>query len=224
MKVLVTGASSGIGFELVKQLCAEQHDVFATGRNESKLNELHQLTGCNFGAYDLTDSQQVVDMFNQATDELGGLDILINNAGMNTRKCSIDEFSVEELDQQYAINLRAPAILCREALSVMKKKKSGYIINVTSTVAKRASETMAVYTSMKQGLSGFTGVLMKEAQPYGIKVTNLIPGGTDSNFRLASRPEYMQPQSVARTIMGLLKLPEDVVVHEMVFRPPVELE
>ncbi len=224
MKVLVTGASSGIGFELVKQLCAEQHDVFATGRNESKLNELHQLTGCNFGAYDLTDSQQVVDMFNQATDELGGLDILINNAGMNTRKCSIDEFSVEELDQQYAINLRAPAILCREALSVMKKKKSGYIINVTSTVAKRASETMAVYTSMKQGLSGFTGVLMKEAQPYGIKVTNLIPGGTDSNFRPASRPEYMQPQSVARTIMGLLKLPEDVVVHEMVFRPPVELE
>lgn len=224
MKVLVTGASSGIGFELVKQLCAEQHDVFATGRNESKLSELHQLTGCNFGAYDLTDSQQVVDMFNQATDELGGLDILINNAGMNTRKCSIDEFSVEELDQQYAINLRAPAILCREALSVMKKQKSGYIINVTSTVAKRASETMAVYTSMKQGLSGFTGVLMKEAQPYGIKVTNLIPGGTDSNFRPASRPEYMQPQSVARTIMGLLKLPEDVVVHEMVFRPPVELE
>jgi short-subunit dehydrogenase len=106
----------------------------------------------------------------------------------------------------------------------MKEQKSGYIINVTSTVAKRASETMAVYTTMKQGLAGFTGVLMKEAQPHGIKVTNLFPGGTDTNFRAASRPEYMQPESVARTILGLLKLPEDVVVHEMVFRPLVELE
>ncbi len=224
MKVLVTGASSGIGFELVKQLCAEQHDVFATGRNENKLSELQKLTGCKFAAYDLTDSQQVVNMFNQATKELGRLDVLINNAGMNTRKCAIDTFSIEEFDQQYAINLRAPAILCREALSIMKEQKSGYIINVTSTVTKRASETMAVYTSMKQGLSGFTSVLMKEAQPYGIKVTNLIPGGTDSNFRSANRPEYMLPESVARTIIGLLKLPEDVIVHEIVFRPPVELE
>ena len=224
MKVLVTGASSGIGFELVKQLCAEQHDVFATGRNQDKLSELHNITGCKFGAYDLADSQQVIDMFHQATDELGGLDVLVNNAGLNTRKCAIEEFSLEEFDQQYAINLRAPAILCREALSIMKAQKSGYIINVTSTVAKRASETMAVYTSMKQGLSGFTGVLMKEAQPHGVKVTNLLPGGTDTNFRSASRPEYMSPESVARTIMGLLKLPEDVVVHEMVFRPPVELE
>ncbi|MGP8308272.1 SDR family oxidoreductase [Vibrio sp. YIC-376] len=224
MKVLVTGASSGIGFELVKQLCAEQHDVFATGRNQNKLSELHNITGCKFGAYDLADSQQVIDMFNQAIDELGGLDVLVNNAGLNTRKCTVDEFSLEEFDQQYAINLRAPAILCREALSIMKVQKSGYIINVTSTVAKRASETMAVYTAMKQGLSGFTGVLMKEAQPHGIKVTNLLPGGTDTNFRTASRPEYMQPESVARTILGLLKLPADVVVHEMVFRPPVELE
>ncbi len=224
MKVLVTGASSGIGFELVKQLCAEQHDVFATGRNEAKLNELHQLTGCKFGAYDLTDSQQISDMFNQGTAELGGLDVLINNAGMNSRKCSIDEFSIKEFDQQYAINLRAPAILCQEALLIMKEQKSGYIINVTSTVARRASETMAVYTSMKQGLSGFTGVLMKEAQPYGIKVTNLIPGGTDTNFREASRPEYMKAESVARTVIGLLKLPEDVIVHEMVFRPQVEVE
>ncbi|WP_329348859.1 SDR family oxidoreductase [Vibrio natriegens] len=224
MKILVTGASSGIGFELVKQLCADHHDVFATGRNKNKLTELHQLTGCKFASYDLTESQQVMDMFKQATEELGGLDVLINNAGMNTRKCAIDEFSLEEFEQQYAINLRAPAILCREALSLMKEQKSGYIINVTSTVAKRASETMAVYTTMKQGLAGFTGVLMKEAQPHGIKVTNLFPGGTDTNFRAASRPEYMHPESVAHTILGLLKLPEDLVVHEMVFRPLVELE
>ncbi|CAM3182589.1 SDR family oxidoreductase [Vibrio mytili] len=224
MKVLVTGATSGIGFELVKQLRAEQHEVFATGRTTEKLIELKDITGCHIGAYDLSDSQHVIDMFNDATNTLGGLDVLVNNAGMNSAKRAIDEISVEEIDLQYAINLKAPMILCREALSLMKTQQSGYIINVTSTVAKRASETMSVYTSMKQGLSGFTGVLMKEAQPHGIKVTNLLPGGTDTNFREASRPQYMKPESVARTVIGLLKLPDDVIMHEMVFRPQVEVE
>ncbi|GEA61496.1 SDR family oxidoreductase [Vibrio comitans] len=224
MKVIVTGASSGIGFELVKQLCAEGHQVFATGRNKEKLTELQALTGCHTGIYDLSLSANVTEVFNHAVTDLGGLDVLINNAGMNSRKCPVDEFSVEELDLQYAINLRAPMLLCKQALTVMKAQKSGYIFNVTSTVAKRASETMSVYTATKQGLSGFTGVLMKEAQPFGIKVTNLLPGGTDTSFRQADRPEYMQPESVARTILGLLKLPEDVIVHEMVFRPKVELE
>ncbi|MFA0049564.1 short-chain dehydrogenase [Vibrio breoganii] len=224
MKVIVTGASSGIGFELVKQLCAENYQVFATGRNQDKLAELKTLTGCHTGAYDLSLSNQVGEMFDQAVRDLNGLDVLINNAGMNSRKCPVDEFSVEELDLQYAVNLRAPMLLCNKALPLMKAQKSGYIVNVTSTVAKRASETMSVYTAMKQGLAGFTGVLMKEAQPHGIKVTNLLPGGTDTSFRQAERPEYMKPESVARTILGLLKLPEDVIVHEMVFRPQVEVE
>ncbi|MFA0513370.1 SDR family oxidoreductase [Vibrio breoganii] len=224
MKVIVTGASSGIGFELVKQLCAENYQVFATGRNQDKLAELKTLTGCHIGAYDLSLSNQVGEMFDQAVRDLNGLDVLINNAGMNSRKCPVDEFSVEELDLQYAVNLRAPMLLCNKALPLMKAQKSGYIVNVTSTVATRASETMSVYTAMKQGLAGFTGVLMKEAQPHGIKVTNLLPGGTDTSFRQAERPEYMKPESVARTILGLLKLPEDVIVHEMVFRPQVEVE
>lgn len=224
MKILVTGASGGIGYALTQQLCAQQHQVFATGRNAAALATLQQETGCDVAAFDLADANQCIALFKQATDTLGGLDVLINNAGMNSRKCGLDEFTLEEFDQQYAINLRAPALLCREALPLMKAQQSGYIINVASTVAKRSSETMGVYTAMKQGLAGLTGVLMKEAQPHGIKVTNLFPGGTDTGFRAASRPNYMQPASVAQTVLTLLNLPDDVVIHEMVFRPPVELE
>lgn len=169
MKILITGATSGIGFELVKQLCADGHTVYATGRNSDKLEELQQTLGCKIGIYDLNDSSQVVSMFHHAVEALDGLDVLINNAGMNSRKCPIEAFTVEELDHQYAINLRAPMILSREAIKVMQPQQSGHIINVTSTVAKRSNETMSVYTAMKQGLVGFTGVLMKEAQPHGIK-------------------------------------------------------
>jgi len=163
-------------------------------------------------------------MFNTACQQLGSLDVLVNNAGMNSRKCAIDEFTLEEFDHQYAVNLRAPALLSREALKVMKPSNKGYIINVVSTVAKRSNETMSVYTAMKQGFAGFSAILMKEAQPHGIKVTSLFPGGTDTNFREAERPQYMSAKSVAHTINQILELPDDVVMHEMVFRPPVELE
>lgn len=224
MKILVTGATSGIGYELVKVLVSKGHNVVATGRNQSKLNELDCLDNCTTIQADLSDSTQAVSMFQQANQTLLGIDVLINNAGMNSRKCPIDEFTLEEFDEQYAVNLRAPALLSREALKVMKPLKSGHIIIIVSTVAKRANETMSVYTAMKQGFAGFSAILMKEAQPHGIKVTSLFPGGTDSNFREADRPEYMSPESVAKTINHILELPDDIVMHEMTFRPPVEIE
>ncbi len=222
--ILVTGATSGIGYELAKELSHKGHQVVATGRNPEKLAQLEQEANCHSIAADLTDPNQTVERFQKTLDKLGKLDVLINNAGMNSRKCAIEEFTLEEFDQQYAVNLRAPALLCREALKVMKPAKSGQIINVVSTVAKRSNETMSVYTAMKQGFAGFSAILMKEAQPHGIKVTSLFPGGADTSFREADRPEYMHPASVASTISLLLELPSDVVMHEMTFRPPVEIE
>ncbi|GAL15016.1 oxidoreductase [Vibrio astriarenae] len=222
--IIVTGATSGIGYELTKSLCEKGHKVVASGRDLERLTTLQSQTGCEIVQADLADAEQVVDLFQAAVEKLGALDVLINNAGMNSRKCEIDELTIEEFDHQYAVNLRAPAILSREALKVMKPQKQGQIINVVSTVAKRANETMSVYTAMKQGLAGFSAILMKEAQPHGIKVTSLFPGGTDTNFREVDRPQYMHPKSVADTIALLLELPDDVVMHEMTFRPPVELE
>ncbi len=224
MNILITGATSGIGYELTKLLASKGHKIVATGRNTDKLAELQAETQCFTIEADLSCATQTVEMFNKAYHQLGKLDVLINNAGMNSRKCAIEEFTLEEFDHQYAVNLRAPALLSREALSVMKPLKKGFIINVVSTVAKRANETMSVYTAMKQGFAGFSSILMKEAQPHGIKVTTLFPGGTDTNFREVERPQYMSAKSVAYTINQILELPEDVVMHEMVFRPPVELE
>lgn len=222
--ILITGASSGIGFELTKLLCAQGHQVVASGRNQAQLERLKSETGCRVVAADLADAEQTIALFNKASELLGHVDVLINNAGLNTRKCAIDELTLEEFDLQYAVNLRAPVLLAREALKQMKTRQSGHIINVVSTVAKRANPTMSAYTAMKQGLAGFNGILMKEAQPHGVKVTALYPGGTDTNFREAERPEYMHPASVAKSIAQILSLPDDLIMHEMTFRPAVELE
>ncbi|MGY4027589.1 SDR family oxidoreductase [Aeromonas rivuli] len=222
--VLVTGATSGIGYALVEELTRQGYRVFATGRNQEALTRLKRETGCLGETADLADPVALLALYASAEQALGPIDVLINNAGMNSRKAPLVDTTLEEFDQQYAINLRAPYLLAREALKSMQPRGQGYLINVVSTVAKRSSETMGVYTAMKQGFAGLSQVMMKEAQPHGIKVTTLYPGGTDTSFRAQARPQYMQPASVARTLVQLLSLPDDVVMHEMTFRPQVELE
>jgi NAD(P)-dependent dehydrogenase (short-subunit alcohol dehydrogenase family) len=222
--VLVTGATSGIGYALVEELTRQGYRVFATGRNQEALTRLKQETGCLGETADLADPVALLALYASAEQALGPIDVLINNAGMNSRKAPLVDTTLEEFNQQYAINLRAPYLLAREALKSMQPRGQGYLINVVSTVAKRSSETMGVYTAMKQGFAGLSQVMMKEAQPHGIKVTTLYPGGTDTSFRAQARPQYMQPASVARTLVQLLSLPDDVVMHEMTFRPQVELE
>lgn len=222
--VFITGATRGIGRALVIDLCNKGYSVFATGRDEVLLQQLIEQTGCAGKSCDLSQTETVVDLFQKAKKTLGHIDVLINNAGMNSRKCELVNTSLEEFEQQYAINLRAPYLLCREAMQEMLPRKSGYIINIISTVAKRSNETMGIYTAMKQGFSGLNNVLMKEAQPHGIKVTAVYPGGTNTSFREQERPQYMSPESVATMISQLLINPKDVVVHELTFRPPVEIE
>ncbi len=222
--VLITGATKGLGRALVIDLCKKGYRVFATGRDEAQLQELISKTGCLGKSYDLSQADAVVALFEYAKQALGEIDVLINNAGMNTRKCELAETDLEEFELQYAINLRAPYLLCREAMRHMSPRKQGYIINIVSTVAKRSNPLMGIYTAMKQGFAGLNNVLMKEAQPQGIKVTGVYPGGINTAFREQARPQYMQPESVATMVSQLLSNPSDVVVHELTFRPPVELE
>lgn len=222
--VLITGATKGLGRALVIDLCKKGYRVFATGRDETQLQELMLQTGCLGKCYDLSQADAVITLFDDAKQALGQIDVLINNAGMNTRKCELAETNLDEFELQYAINLRAPYLLCREAMRHMLPKEQGYIINIVSTVAKRSNPSMSIYTAMKQGFAGLNNVLMKEAQPHGIKVTAVYPGGINTTFREQERPQYMQPESVATVVSQLLSNPQDVVVHELTFRPPVELE
>jgi short-subunit dehydrogenase len=222
--VFITGATKGLGRALVIDLCSKGYRVFASGRDENQLQQLMQQTGCLGVSCDLSQAEAVLELFQKATQALGHIDVLINNAGMNSRKCELVETTLEEFEQQYAVNLRAPYLLCREAMQQMLPKEHGYIINIVSTAAKRSNPTMSIYSAMKQGFAGLNNVLMKEAQPHGIKVTAIYPGGINTTFREQERPQYMKAASVATLVSQLLSNPVDVVIHELTCRPMVELE
>ncbi|HSC87696.1 MAG TPA: SDR family oxidoreductase [Polyangiaceae bacterium] len=219
----VTGATSGIGRALVLQLVERGVTVFATGRDRDRLRELMDETGCLGEAFDLAEPESAEAAYVRARRALGvAPDFVINNAGFNSRKAELVQTNDEELELQWAVNLRAPLVIAREALRDMTARRSGHLVNVLSTVVKLGIERMSLYSAMKHGLHGATLSLIKEARPHGVKVTGVYPGGTDSGFRVEDRPDYLAPASVAHMICGVLFAPADVVVHELTFRPLVE--
>ena len=173
-------------------------------------------------AIDLAAADAPTRLFATALQDLGHVDVLINNAGFNRAKEPLVNVTGEDLDAAYAVNVRAPILLAREALREMGTRRSGHIVNIVSSIVHARMENYSVYTAMKQALHGFTGCLIKEARLVGVKVTGVYPGGVNTTFRSTPRPDYLRPESAARMILQCLTSPEDVVVHELTFRPMVE--
>ena len=221
-KVFITGATRGIGRELVKQLTALDFIVFGTGRDEALLESLKAETGCLGAVTDLSIPEQVVGIYQQAREALGQVDILINNAGLNNRKAAIPDIELDDWELQYSVNLRAPMLLSREALKDMAERRTGHIVNVVSTIAKTSQPNYSTYCAMKYGMMGFTKCLIKEAREVNVKVTAVYPGGTDTDFRSEDRPEYLLAESAAKMMVHCITAPDDVVVHDLTYRPMVE--
>ena len=170
--VLITGASSGIGKALATELTKRGWRVLAAGRNKESLNLLRTETGCEIVAMDLFDSKSAVDLYKIAEKKLNGLDALVNGAAMNKRKVPIADIDLSEW-RHMALNLRAPMLLCREAMRRMSE--GGHIMNIVSSIALTSQINYSIYVATKYALMGFTNTLRKEAQLKGIKVQPLFP-------------------------------------------------
>ncbi|MFO1500839.1 MAG: SDR family oxidoreductase [Verrucomicrobiota bacterium] len=219
---LITGATRGIGQALARQLSAAGFGLFITGRDRPMVDSLTSELGCAGLAIDLAQASAAADLFARATQSLGHIDVLINNAGFNRAKDPIVRMTADDLDASYAVNVRAPILLAAEALKHMASRHSGHIVNVISSIVHVRMENYSVYSTMKSALHAFTGCLIKEARPFGVKVTGVYPGGVNTSFRAQARPDYMRPESVAQMIMQAITAPPDVVMHELTFRPIVE--
>ncbi len=226
--IYLTGATKGIGRSTALLLAAQSTVLALCGRDTAALEEMKRLV-VSEGApepftksFDLTDEKKILEFYRQAKNTVGPPDILINNAGYNSRKARVADVKTEEFDRIIAVNLRAPFILMREAARDMEARDSGHIVNVLSSVCHFDIETMGAYTAAKKGLQGLTDVFRKEVRERNVRVTSIYPGGTDTDFREQSRPHYMRPESVAEAIVASLTLPEDVVPHHFTFRPMSE--
>lgn len=179
----LTGASSGFGQALTEAIIAKGDKVAATFRQAEQASAFTQQYGVNgIGlVMDMTNHQQVKGALEQAIKEYGTIDVLVNNAGYGTVG-AIEEFSMEEIRQQMETNFFGMAALTKEVLPLMRQKRSGHIIQMSSVSGFRAMGGFGVYNASKFALEGFSEALAQEVAHFGIRVTIVEPGPFRTEF------------------------------------------
>ena len=203
-KVLITGASRGIGFAMAKRFAEAGYAVYALWHNQKE-----QLDG--IGALDITPVHgDVADAASVAAvrDAVGAVDILVNNAAIS-RFGLITDLSEAEWDEMMAVNLKSVFLLSRAFLPDMIRRQSGRIINDSSIFGAVGGSCEVAYSAAKAGVIGFTKALAKEVGPSGIQVNCIAPGVIDTamNARLSAEDLAALRDE---TPLGRLGTPEDV--------------
>ena len=224
---IVTGAGRGIGKAISLALANEAATVVLAARAIDKLKETaEQVTNTGGKAHiiptELTDEHSIKNLVKETGKSFGRLDILVNNAGI-THSAKLEETLTEDWDRCQQINARAPFILCREALPLLKKAEAAYVINIASVVGVKGYPLQSAYTASKHALRGMTISLAEELKGFNIRVHLLCPGGVDTELVQNVRPDIkkqdlMQPEEIAELVLYLVTHRGNAVIDELHIR------
>jgi uncharacterized protein len=185
--VVITGASAGIGLSIAT-LCAKSGaNVTLLARRMDKLRDIQQDLQGRFGAkihihkLDVSNTNEVEDVFSQILEEIGHVDVLVNNAGYGTFKV-VDETEMDEAKAMFGVNVIGLMACSKMVIPSMKKRKSGHIINVASIAGKIATPKSTLYSSTKFAVIGYSNALRMELLQDGINVTTINPGPIETDF------------------------------------------
>lgn len=181
-RALVTGGSSGIGFEIARTLLARGARVVITGRRADRVEQaVRELGSDKVGcvAADIVTAEGRRATLDQALDALGGLDILVNNAG-GVRAGRLEDTQEDEIRRMLEVNLTAPILLTRLALPALLASGEAVIVNVSSSIAKVAMPFYATYAASKAGIAHFGEAMRRELAGEGVGVITVYPTATDT--------------------------------------------
>ena len=167
-KVLITGATGGIGSAMAKRMAKQGADLVLSGTKKDSLETLSNEIGdnCYSFAADLAKKEEIKNLVIWAIEKMGSIDILVNNAGITRDNLSI-RMSDEDWDDVINVNLTASFLLSRDCLKVMLKKRWGRIINITSVVGVMGNAGQSNYAASKAGMIGMTKSIASEVSSRG---------------------------------------------------------
>jgi 3-oxoacyl-[acyl-carrier protein] reductase len=189
-KVFITGGTSGIGLSVLENFYKLEADIFTIGTNVENLktiqNNFPKIKTSNFN---LENHQKIEELVKEAKEKLGGLDIVINNAGITKDNLAI-RMSYEEWNKVININLTAVFLICKYSIKVMMKQDSGSIINISSIVGHTGNFGQANYSSAKAGIIAMSKSLAKEYAKKNIRVNCISPGFIDTKMTKSINEEF----------------------------------
>ncbi|MDQ0189647.1 3-ketoacyl-ACP reductase [Alicyclobacillus cycloheptanicus] len=222
---LVTGAGKGIGRALALQLAAEGVHVGLLARTRRDLEAVADEVKTSsqvrvaLAIADISNRQEVETAVTSITEELGPIDFLINNAGA-AKFGTVVEMDPDEWERMVRVNLFGTYYVTRKVLPEMMARKTGSIINVSSTSGLRGAATTSAYSASKFGVMGFTESLMQEARKFNIRVTAVTPSTVNTEMAaslglpIGAEDRMTQADDVAQLIVSILKLPQRAFVNQ----------
>ena len=225
---VITGASTGIGHSMAVVFAKEGARVVLAARRREALDQLAKEINAGGGTAlavptDVTNEQQVTELFQRTMEKFGRVDILINNAGTAIGKPT-DELSYEAWRTVIDCNVNGAFLCSREAFKIMKRQRSGRILNIGSVSAKVPRPNSAAYTTSKYALEGLTRSMAVDGREHGIAVSVLQPGNVDTAIwsgreDLKKREGVMSPDDIARIAVTMLSLPANMNMFEALVLP-----
>jgi NAD(P)-dependent dehydrogenase (short-subunit alcohol dehydrogenase family) len=187
------------------------------------LEELSALGKVEGEICDVRSESQVKIMLEQAARVFGGVDVLVNNAGVGVFGKTVEEITPEEFQWVLETNLFGVFYACHHAIPLMKKRGGGYIINVSSLAGQNAHPRMSAYNASKFGLNGFTESMMQEVRQDNIKVSLICPGSVNTEFGNEEISEekawQLQPADIAQVVVDLLNQNQRSLPSKIEIRP-----
>ncbi len=207
--ILITGASGGIGQELVKKFVSLGGNVLGSGTKAEKLDEIKKkYPSIRVKKFDISEHSRIEDFIENVSLELGGLDILINNAGLNADNLSL-RMKDEEWKKVLDINLTSTFLLTKHSIKKMLKRKFGRVVNITSVVGHTGNLGQSNYAASKAGIIGMSKSLAIEYAKKNITINCVSPGFIVSDMTM-NIAEKVKLYLTSRIPMGKLGTGEDV--------------
>lgn len=233
--VIITGASSGIGEAVAKELATKGARLVLAARREERLiklqNEIKQNNGqAIYKVTDVTSPIQMEELAEAALKEYGGIDVLVNNAGIMPQS-KLYKKKVDEWDKMIDVNIKGVLYGIAAVLPFMREQKSGHIISLSSLAGYGVWPASSVYSATKFAVRAIMEGLRKEELKNNIRTTIISPGAvhteltdtiTDKYLKEAFEKVYegaIEPDNIARTIAFAIEQPDDVAISELIIRP-----
>ncbi len=219
--ILVTGGSSGIGLSTAVMLKEKGANVIITGRNKSKLDEAIEKYGFTGFVSDVSEENEVIELFEKIKNKFGTLDVLVNNAGFGYFE-TLENVNFEKFNNVLQTNVIGAALAAREAAKIFKTKNGGDIINIASTAATKGFAGGTSYVASKFALRGMTECWRAELRPFNIRVILINPSEVQTDFVVNSgrpgrnfNPTKLLGEDIAHSILSALEMNDRGFITEL---------